>query len=249
MARLRKKMQAAGTTGSAETSRPSLRDGFNGCFAFSPVRRAFWPPLPARRWKRRRKLNPSVGGSGPRDLTVRDDVVRRRTNSSLQRLHAHRIPLPTSVTIAIRPLRWRRDGRNDRSDLPDMASARRCDKLTRRAILRMASMRAHGSLRGRSGASRSDEPGIHGHRLEFGALTSAIWPHHIGLWLWIPGSCFARPGMTAERTARGLPRGQGARHRAGRPIRLLNDRPQNEVPPPNLNSCTTSYLPLVSGTA
>ena len=44
MARLQKKMQAAGTTGSAETSRHSPRDGFNGCFAFSPVRRAFWPP-------------------------------------------------------------------------------------------------------------------------------------------------------------------------------------------------------------
>ncbi len=27
------------------------------------------------------------------------------------------------------------------------------------------------------------------------------------------------------------------------------DAPQNDVPPPNLNSCTTSYLPLVSGTA
>jgi hypothetical protein len=36
LARLRKKMQAAGTTGSAETSRHSPRDGFNGCFAFSP---------------------------------------------------------------------------------------------------------------------------------------------------------------------------------------------------------------------
>ena len=44
MARLQKKMQAAGTTGSAETSRHSPRDGWNGCFAFSPVLRAFWPP-------------------------------------------------------------------------------------------------------------------------------------------------------------------------------------------------------------
>ncbi|WP_315776405.1 MULTISPECIES: hypothetical protein [unclassified Bradyrhizobium] len=39
VARLRKKMQAAGTTGLAEHARPSLRDGFDGCFAFSPVRR------------------------------------------------------------------------------------------------------------------------------------------------------------------------------------------------------------------
>jgi hypothetical protein len=39
VARLRKKMQAAGTTGLAENTRPSLRDGFDGCFAFSPVHR------------------------------------------------------------------------------------------------------------------------------------------------------------------------------------------------------------------
>jgi hypothetical protein len=45
MARLRKKMQAAGTTGSAETSRHSPRDGFNSYFVLSLVRRAFWPPL------------------------------------------------------------------------------------------------------------------------------------------------------------------------------------------------------------
>jgi hypothetical protein len=29
-------------------NRHSPRDGFNSCFAFSPVRRAFWPPSPAR---------------------------------------------------------------------------------------------------------------------------------------------------------------------------------------------------------
>jgi hypothetical protein len=45
MARLQQKTQAAVTTGSAETSRHSPRDGFNSCFAFSLVRRAFWPPL------------------------------------------------------------------------------------------------------------------------------------------------------------------------------------------------------------
>jgi hypothetical protein len=39
-----KKVQAAGTTGSAEHTRHSPRDGFNSCFAFSLVRRAFWPP-------------------------------------------------------------------------------------------------------------------------------------------------------------------------------------------------------------
>jgi hypothetical protein len=46
MARLQQKTQAAVTTGSAENTRHSPRDGFTAYFAFSPVRRAFWPPLP-----------------------------------------------------------------------------------------------------------------------------------------------------------------------------------------------------------
>jgi hypothetical protein len=37
MARLQQKTQAAGTTGSAENTRHSPRNGFHGCFAFSPV--------------------------------------------------------------------------------------------------------------------------------------------------------------------------------------------------------------------
>jgi hypothetical protein len=64
-------MQAAGTTGSAETSRHSPRNGFNGCFAFSPARRAFWPPSSALRVEHQHQLDISVGMSGPRDLTVR----------------------------------------------------------------------------------------------------------------------------------------------------------------------------------
>ncbi|MGY3449196.1 hypothetical protein [Bradyrhizobium sp. ORS 285] len=39
MARLQKEKQAAVTTGLAENARPSPRNGFNGCFAFSLVRR------------------------------------------------------------------------------------------------------------------------------------------------------------------------------------------------------------------
>jgi len=55
------KMQAAGTTGSAENTRHSPRDGFDGCFAFSPVRRAFWPPLPARRASVDANVTPASG--------------------------------------------------------------------------------------------------------------------------------------------------------------------------------------------
>jgi len=84
-----KKMQAAGTTGSAETARHSPRDGWNGCFAFSPVLRAFWPPL---RMMLTHQRGISVGMPGPRDLTVRINVVRRHGQATLRHRHAHRIP-------------------------------------------------------------------------------------------------------------------------------------------------------------
>ena len=38
----------AGTTGSAENTRPSLRDGFNVYRVLSSAHRAFWPPSPCR---------------------------------------------------------------------------------------------------------------------------------------------------------------------------------------------------------
>src|ERR1700722_13326665 len=43
------------------------------------------------------KLDASVGASGPHDFAVRSGAVRQRHH------HVHRIPHPTSVTIAIRP--------------------------------------------------------------------------------------------------------------------------------------------------
>jgi hypothetical protein len=45
----------------------------------------------------------------------------------------HRIPLPTSVTIASRPSLWVRDKREHRFDLPDNATPKKCDRLARRA--------------------------------------------------------------------------------------------------------------------
>ncbi|WP_316238594.1 hypothetical protein [Bradyrhizobium sp. SZCCHNR1015] len=71
VARLRKKMQAAGTTGLAEHTRPSLRNGFNGCFAFSLVRRLAGHHHERDTPGHRHPLDISVGISGPRDLTVR----------------------------------------------------------------------------------------------------------------------------------------------------------------------------------
>ena len=93
------KMQAAGTTSSAETSRHSPRNGWNGCFAFSPVLRACWPPL---RMMLTHQRGISVGMPGPRDLTVRIDVVRRHGNHAATSTRPPH-PASTSVTTAKRP--------------------------------------------------------------------------------------------------------------------------------------------------
>jgi hypothetical protein len=72
-----------------------------GLYAVSSVHRAFWPPSPRARHAR---LDPSVGGSGQRDFTVRIERAR------LSRRYVHRIPPPTFVTIAKRPSWMERDG-------------------------------------------------------------------------------------------------------------------------------------------
>jgi hypothetical protein len=75
MARLQKKMQAAGTTGLAETSRPSLRDGFTVCFALSPGTGFSCPRVATTR--KRVALGISNGMPGPHDFAVRECAVRR----------------------------------------------------------------------------------------------------------------------------------------------------------------------------
>src|SRR5690242_3310074 len=69
-----------------------------GLYVFSSVHRALWPPSPCARHER---LDPSVGGSGPHDFAVREIAFVGAT--SAEQPHVHRIPLPTSVTIASRP--------------------------------------------------------------------------------------------------------------------------------------------------
>jgi len=61
------------------------------------------------------QLDASAGASGPHDFTVRESISRLRAvdrsqaetrpaiMSHAQRCRVHRIPFPTSVTIAIRP--------------------------------------------------------------------------------------------------------------------------------------------------
>ena len=79
-------------------ARHSPRNGFNGFLRALPGDRACLPPSPAKVAFRR--LDASVGASGPHDFAVR---IRRA--SSLRTISVHRIPPPTSVTIAKRPSR------------------------------------------------------------------------------------------------------------------------------------------------
>jgi hypothetical protein len=92
MARLQQKKQAAVTTGSAETSRHSPRDGFNAYIVISSVHRAFWPPSPL--GSSPEQLDTSVGVPGPHDFTSASSAfVSRKPN-------VHRIPASRVVTIA-----------------------------------------------------------------------------------------------------------------------------------------------------
>ncbi|CCD85007.1 conserved protein of unknown function [Bradyrhizobium sp. ORS 285] len=80
MARVRKEMHAAVTTGSAETSRPSLRDGFNVCSVLSPGTGLSCPvasaPRPVRIMSHR--LGASIGAPGPHGLNVREQSIVQR---------------------------------------------------------------------------------------------------------------------------------------------------------------------------
>src|SRR6202000_2120871 len=82
-------------TGSAEAVRPSLRNGFTAYFVLS-LATGFLSPSPARS----SLLEDLTPASGRRDHTTSPSTshaVRQK------RISVHRIPHPTSVTIAIRP--------------------------------------------------------------------------------------------------------------------------------------------------
>ena len=96
-------------TGSAETLRPSPRNGFTAYFVLSPVtglscHRRSSEALASQ------KLDTSVGVSGPHDFAVRNNIVRPHARSARRYHRVHRIPRPTSVTIAIRPSCGRETG-------------------------------------------------------------------------------------------------------------------------------------------
>ncbi len=115
------------TTGTSRTSRPSLRDGLRlirdlpgapGCLA----------TVASETRKRLRQLNTSVGVSGPRDFAVR---ARGFSSYSPRASTASRFP---RIVTTRTPLMWRRDKRDDRSDLPDTARPISCGMVTRRAV-------------------------------------------------------------------------------------------------------------------
>ena len=112
---------------SAETIRHSLRDGLTVSFVVSPET-GLCCLRPQRDAKHHRKVDTSVGVSERYDFAVRPGhaFVLRTTSG-------HRIPHPTSVTIAKRPSWWARDARRDASDLPDVTSEMICDTMARRA--------------------------------------------------------------------------------------------------------------------
>jgi hypothetical protein len=79
MARLQQKTQAAVTTGSAGSTGIPRATGY-GLYALSLVCRAF----SHHRWRIIfRRLDPSVGGSGPRDFAVRMGRVVNSANTSI----------------------------------------------------------------------------------------------------------------------------------------------------------------------
>ena len=122
-----KKAHELVTTGSPESAGFPCAVVLTACFVLAPET-GLCCLRPLRDAKHHRKVDISVGISGPHDFAVHISAVRQRVAESV-----HRIPRPTSVTIAIRPSSRARDGRKNASDLPDAASENLCGRLTRRA--------------------------------------------------------------------------------------------------------------------
>ncbi len=85
------------TTGGGGSSRPSLRNGFNGFLRALPGDRAFLPPSPAQCESIVANLTPA---SGRQDHTTSPSASARFV---LRASRVHRIPHSTFVTIAKRP--------------------------------------------------------------------------------------------------------------------------------------------------
>ncbi|MGJ4999286.1 hypothetical protein ACQR0Z_33010 [Bradyrhizobium sp. HKCCYLS3077] len=103
MARLQQKKQAAVTTGSAEITRHSPRDGFHAYVAISPV--SGLVATVASRIIMTRRLSASVGAPGPRVFTSASLPFVGEHHTRCSKLTATASPAPRLVTIAKRPSR------------------------------------------------------------------------------------------------------------------------------------------------
>src|ERR1700746_567669 len=96
-------MHGEGTTGVGGAIRPSLRNGFTA-YTYSPRGPGFLAPVARKRLAGACLAN-LTSASGGQDHTIspsaRALVVLRKDCAQITRVH--RIPLPTSVTIAKRP--------------------------------------------------------------------------------------------------------------------------------------------------
>jgi hypothetical protein len=84
-------------TGSAETLRPSLRNGFTAYIVLSPVRPGLLVTVTPQKRELLKSLTPTIGASGPHDFAVRFSRARQSQPSRPP------LPAPTSVTMANAP--------------------------------------------------------------------------------------------------------------------------------------------------
>ena len=84
-------------TGSAETLRPSLRNGFTAYIVLSPARPGLFVTVASVMRSIIANLTPAIGASGPHDFAVRLSHARQSQPSRPP------LPAPTSVTMANAP--------------------------------------------------------------------------------------------------------------------------------------------------
>jgi hypothetical protein len=82
------------TTGSAEDTRPSLRNGFTAYSELSPGTGLFCPRHPQSARCALQELSASVGAPGPHGLAVRKAIVRPHSKKNAAISRGHRCPPP-----------------------------------------------------------------------------------------------------------------------------------------------------------
>ena len=127
LARKRKKRTSFSHRRSAETFRHSPRDRFNGLFRALPGEPGFLATIAS---AMRSIVANLISASGYRDHATSPFA---HLPFVIEQVQHHRIPLPTSVTIAKRPFDVERDNANHEGDLGSRSTRTACDISTRRA--------------------------------------------------------------------------------------------------------------------